>query len=71
VLFTLSAHSTSVGFQVDSILENGDILVTQLDIRPGDVAPTEYLQVLVILEVSRDIMPDKFNVIIENRWHWL
>ena len=71
VLFTLFAHSGSVGFQVDSILENGDIFVTQLNIWPGHAGTADFLQVLVILEVSRDIMPDKFNVIIENRWHRL
>ena len=68
VLFRLFAHSGSVGFRVDAILENGDIFVTQRDIFPGHAGTMEFLEVYVLLEVSRDIFPEQFNVIINNRW---
>jgi len=68
VLFTFSAHSGSVGFGVDAIFANGDIYVTQHDIWPGHAGTADYLQVLAILEVSRDVIIDEFNVIINNRW---
>ena len=68
VLFELFASSGSISFRVDSILENGDIFVTLRDIWPGHGGTTDFLQVYVILEVSRDILPEQFNVIMENRW---
>jgi len=68
VIFKFIEPSGSIGHRVDAILENGDIYVARLDIRPGHLGTMDLGEWLIILEVENSIIPEHLNLIVMDRW---
>jgi hypothetical protein len=64
IVLEFSLTSGSIHLEVDTILENGDIFITQISpfMRTDDRADW-----LVLIEVANETIPEQFNIILNNK----